>query len=37
LGLAIVKRCVDAHGGEIEVNSHLGMGTTFQVRIPSPK
>lgn len=34
LGLAIVKHCVDLHGGEIAVDSVLGLGTTFTVTLP---
>jgi len=34
LGLAISKAIVDAHGGTIEITSHPGTGTTFQVRLP---
>ncbi len=34
LGLPIVKRIVDAHGGRIEVDTELGKGTTFVVRLP---
>ncbi|MCO6452416.1 MAG: HAMP domain-containing histidine kinase [Caldilineales bacterium] len=34
LGLSIVKWVVDAHWGDIEVESELGVGTTFRVRLP---
>jgi len=34
LGLAIVKRCVETHGGQISVNSEVGVGTTFIVTLP---
>jgi len=33
-GLVIVKRCADAHGGRIQVDSTLGAGTTVTVRLP---
>ena len=35
LGLFIVKSLVDAHNGEIVVNSTLGRGTKFIVQIPN--
>ena len=35
LGLTIVKQIVDAHHGNIEVNSELGKGTEFAITLPS--
>ena len=35
MGLALVRRIVNAHGGEIEVQSEVGQGTEVQVRLPS--
>jgi len=35
LGLHLVKRIVEAHGGTVGLESELGAGTTFIVRIPA--
>ena len=34
LGLSIVKKIIDMHGGEISVRSKLGEGTTFTILLP---
>jgi signal transduction histidine kinase len=34
LGLVIVKRCVDLHGGNLNLVSKVGQGTTFTIRLP---
>jgi two-component system sensor histidine kinase BarA len=34
LGLAIVKSFVEAHGGQVKVESTIGKGTTFSVVLP---
>lgn len=37
LGLAIAKQAVDLHGGEIYVESKIGAGTTFVVKLRAEK
>ncbi len=37
IGLSIVKRIVDLHGGDIQVSSRLGVGTTISVRLPKDR
>ncbi|HEY0433169.1 MAG TPA: ATP-binding protein, partial [Chitinophagaceae bacterium] len=37
LGLSYVKTMVEAHGGEIKVDSLLGRGSTFTIEIPLKK
>ncbi len=34
LGLAIVKHIIESHGGKIEVQSELGVGSEFTIRLP---
>ena len=35
LGLAIVRHVAENHGGTVTVESELGLGTTFEVRLPA--
>jgi signal transduction histidine kinase len=35
LGLAIVRHVVERHGGSVTVDSLLGEGTAFTVRLPA--
>ena len=35
LGLSVVKRIVEAHGGEVGVRSARGRGTTFTITLPA--
>ncbi len=37
LGLAVAKKYIDLHGGEISVKSKGGEGSTFTVKIPADK
>jgi signal transduction histidine kinase len=34
LGLAIVKSFAEAHGGEVQVRSQVGAGSTFSLVLP---
>ena len=36
LGLYITRLIVEAHGGQVDVSSELGKGSTFTVTLPSP-
>jgi len=35
LGLAVTKKIIVDHGGDIEVKSRLGVGTTFTICLPA--
>ncbi|XWK90306.1 MAG: PAS domain S-box protein [Phormidium sp.] len=37
LGLVVVKKCVELHGGSISLKSEVGVGTTFTVSLPLGK
>ncbi len=37
LGLSIVRHVVESHGGEVKVESELGQGSTFSIRLPLHK
>ncbi|MHC5732033.1 MAG: sensor histidine kinase, partial [Nostoc sp.] len=34
LGLAVVKKCLEIHHGEIYVDSEVGGGTSFTIKFP---
>jgi len=34
LGLAIVKQVVDLHGGTLDIQSQIGVGTTVKIKLP---
>ncbi|NQU97661.1 MAG: hypothetical protein HQ548_08455, partial [Chloroflexi bacterium] len=36
LGLTIVKRLVEAHGGRVSAESEIGRGTRISVDLPAP-
>jgi two-component system phosphate regulon sensor histidine kinase PhoR len=35
LGLAIVRRIIEMHGGEVGVESELNQGSTFHIEVPA--
>jgi two-component system phosphate regulon sensor histidine kinase PhoR len=37
LGLAIVRHVAENHGGDVGVTSELGVGSTFEVRLPAAR
>jgi signal transduction histidine kinase len=36
LGLSIVSGIISSYGGTIDVDSDVGVGTTFTIRLPAP-
>ena len=34
LGMAIIKRSIEAHGGTVTCESRVNVGTTFSIRLP---
>ncbi len=37
LGMSIVHKIIEAHGGKIEISSQQGAGTTFHIFLPQPR
>ncbi len=37
LGMAVVKKCLDLHQGELTLESEVGVGTVFTLKIPQPQ
>jgi signal transduction histidine kinase len=37
LGMAVVKRCLNLHQGELSVDSEVGVGTTFTIKLSQPR
>jgi len=35
LGLAVCRRIVEDHGGQIDAHSRVGEGTTMRIRLPA--
>ena len=35
IGLAISRRIIEIHGGTITVDSEIGKGSTFNIRLPA--
>jgi signal transduction histidine kinase len=35
LGLSVVKKIAEAHGGGVEIESEPGRGSIFRIRVPT--